>query len=68
MGEIVIARKNAKVCTVLPISQKMKRKIVVQNVKRRSTDDCAESIRTFLRVALGTKLPRIIQAMIINSR
>tara|TARA_Y100001968_G_C18825976_1_gene466807 strand:+ start:157 stop:402 length:246 start_codon:yes stop_codon:yes gene_type:complete len=37
MGEIVIAWKNVKVCTVLPISQKMKRKIVEQTMSRKSS-------------------------------
>ena len=64
----MIVRWNVKVCTVLPISQKMKRKIVEQNAKKRSTDDWVESIRTFLRNVFGTKLTRINQTKIINSR
>ena len=68
MGEIVIARMNVKVCTVLPISQKMKKKYLSKNAKQRSTDGWVERMRISRRDALGTKLTRIMQTKIINSR
>tara|TARA_B100000700_G_C14616045_1_gene655916 strand:+ start:419 stop:574 length:156 start_codon:yes stop_codon:yes gene_type:complete len=48
MGGRVIALKNVKACTVLPMSQK-KKKIVEQKCQKKINRDGVENIKNFLR-------------------